>query len=145
MPECVLPIFRLCPSVNDRLFYLCLRAVNAGLRWNLSYWLQTCLSVGLQYVLLSGRSFFFSNTQLDQTYCTVSVSTGTLPFVNVTAVAIHRTRRAEASPSLVKIQQIFPFLGVNFPVGSGSTVVSSIPGFTCCHVRTDNERSLLVH
>lgn len=93
MPECVLPIFRLCPSVNDRLFYLCLRAVNAGLCWNLSYWLQTCLSVGLQYVLLSGRSFFFSNTQLDQTYCTVSVSTGTLPFVNVTAVAIHRTRR----------------------------------------------------
>lgn len=145
MPGCVLPVFRLCPSVNDRLFYLCPWAVTAGLRWNLSYLSRPTFLLGFSTSHCWGRSFFFSNSQLDQTYCTVNVSTGTLPFVNVTAVAIHRTRGAEASPSLVKIQQIFPFLGVNFPVGSGSTVVSSIPGFTCCHVRTDDERSLLVH
>lgn len=54
----------------------------------------------------------------------VSVSTGTLPFVCVAVVAAHRTHRAEVSPSPLKMQQIFPSLGVNFPVASGTTVVS---------------------
>lgn len=74
--------------------------------------------------------FFFSKTRLDQKHHTVSVSTGTLPFVCVTVVAAHRTHRAEVSPSPLKMQQIFPSLGVNFPVASGTTVVSRTPGFT---------------
>lgn len=68
--------------------------------------------------------FFFSKTRLDQKHRTVSVSTGTLPFVCVTVVAVHRTHRAEVSPSPLKMQQFFPSLGVNFPVASGTTVVS---------------------
>lgn len=66
----------------------------------------------------------FSKTRLDQKHRPVSVSTGTLPFVCVTVVAVHRTHRAEVSPSPLKIQQIFPSLGVNFPVASGTAVVS---------------------
>lgn len=85
----------------------------------LYYWLKPAIPLGFITMFYGCEAFVFSETHFHQRVCTVSVSTGTLPFASVTVVAVQQNPQGGGVSALIEMQQILTSLAANFPVCSG--------------------------